>query len=174
MQSGAPTVSVRSSGRRSRTSRNMPATRPLFILPDFGRDADEDAGGNGFQHHRTGDAASRTTWMMALGAGVRAGRGLRPSIAVDRSCPNSRRHDGILCLQLSQGNTDPGVVVTMLPRDLKAEQFAGYPPKARELAVAHLAALRQLPLSFAAKPAARSYRLRLQISRRARLPSIRS
>ena len=45
----------------------------LFILPDFGRDADEDAGGNGFQHHRTGDAASRTTWMMAVGAGVRQG-----------------------------------------------------------------------------------------------------
>ncbi len=45
----------------------------LFILPDFGRDADEDSGGNGFQHHRTGDAASRTTWMMALGAGVREG-----------------------------------------------------------------------------------------------------
>jgi hypothetical protein len=45
----------------------------LFILPDFGRDADQDSGGNGFQHHRTGDAASRTTWMMALGAGVRQG-----------------------------------------------------------------------------------------------------
>ncbi len=45
----------------------------LFILPDFGRDADTEAGGNGFQHHRTGDAASRTTWMMALGAGVRQG-----------------------------------------------------------------------------------------------------
>ncbi len=45
----------------------------LLILPDFGRDADEDAGGNGFQHHRTGDLASRTTWMMALGAGVREG-----------------------------------------------------------------------------------------------------
>lgn len=45
----------------------------MFILPDFGRDADEDAGGNGFQHHRTGDAASRTTWMLALGAGVRQG-----------------------------------------------------------------------------------------------------
>jgi hypothetical protein len=43
----------------------------LFILPDFGRDSDEDSGGNGFQHHRTGDALSRTTWMMALGAGVR-------------------------------------------------------------------------------------------------------
>ena len=45
----------------------------MFILPDFGRDSDYDAGGNGFQHHRTGDAASRTTWMMALGAGVRQG-----------------------------------------------------------------------------------------------------
>jgi len=45
----------------------------LFILPDFGRDADDDAGGNGFQHHRTGDSLSRTTWMMALGAGVREG-----------------------------------------------------------------------------------------------------
>ena len=43
----------------------------LFILPDFGRDSDNDPGGNGFQHHRTGDALSRTTWMMALGAGVR-------------------------------------------------------------------------------------------------------
>jgi hypothetical protein len=45
----------------------------LFILPDFGRDSDYDAGGNGFQHHRTGDIASRTTWMIALGAGVRQG-----------------------------------------------------------------------------------------------------
>src|SRR6266700_4803334 len=26
----------------------------LFILRDFGRDSDEDSGGNGFQHHRTG------------------------------------------------------------------------------------------------------------------------
>src|SRR5256712_553341 len=45
----------------------------LFILPDFGRDADDDSGGNGFQHHRTGDALSRTTWMMALGPGIREG-----------------------------------------------------------------------------------------------------
>lgn len=45
----------------------------MFVLPDFGRDSDYDAGGNGFQHHRTGDVASRTTWMMALGAGVREG-----------------------------------------------------------------------------------------------------
>ena len=27
--------------------------------------------GNGFQHHRTGDALSRTTWMLVLGPGVR-------------------------------------------------------------------------------------------------------
>jgi hypothetical protein len=43
----------------------------LFILPDFGRDADDDASGNGFQHHRTGDALSRTTWLLAMGPGIR-------------------------------------------------------------------------------------------------------
>ena len=51
----------------------------LFILPDFGRDSDEESGGNGFQHHRTGDALSRTTWMMALGPGI------RPGVVYDRS-----------------------------------------------------------------------------------------
>jgi hypothetical protein len=45
----------------------------MFILPDFGRDADDDSSGNGFQHHRTGDPLSRTTWMMALGPGIREG-----------------------------------------------------------------------------------------------------
>src|SRR5437667_1917947 len=45
----------------------------LFILPDFGRDSDENSGGNGFQHHRTGDALSRTTWLLAAGAGIREG-----------------------------------------------------------------------------------------------------
>jgi hypothetical protein len=43
----------------------------MFILPDFGRDSDFSSGGNGFQHHRTGDALSRTTWMLVLGPGVR-------------------------------------------------------------------------------------------------------
>jgi hypothetical protein len=43
----------------------------LLILPDFGRDSDIDSGGNGFQHHRTGDTLSRTTWMLALGPGIR-------------------------------------------------------------------------------------------------------
>ena len=36
----------------------------------------------------------------------------------------------------------------MLPRDLKPEDFREYPPEARALAVEHLAALRELPLSF--------------------------
>ena len=36
----------------------------------------------------------------------------------------------------------------MLPLNLQAEQFAGYPPRARKLAVDNLAALQQLPLSF--------------------------
>ena len=45
----------------------------MIVLPDFGRDSDYDAGGNGFQHHRTGDALSRTTWMLAMGPGIREG-----------------------------------------------------------------------------------------------------
>jgi len=36
----------------------------------------------------------------------------------------------------------------MLPQSLQADQFAGYPPQARKLAVANLPAFRQLPLSF--------------------------
>ncbi len=50
----------------------------MFILPDFGRDSDTDAGGNGFQHHRTGDALSRTTWMLVMGPDV------RQNVVVDR------------------------------------------------------------------------------------------
>ena len=36
----------------------------------------------------------------------------------------------------------------MLPRDLTAAQFAGYPPEAKKLVVANLDTMRQLPLSF--------------------------
>jgi hypothetical protein len=43
----------------------------MLILPDFGRDSDFSPSGNGFQHHRTGDPLSRTTWMMALGPNIR-------------------------------------------------------------------------------------------------------
>lgn len=50
----------------------------MFVLPDFGRDSDFDSSGNGFQHHRTGDPLSRTTWMMALGPGI------RENVTIDR------------------------------------------------------------------------------------------
>jgi hypothetical protein len=50
----------------------------MFVLPDFGRDSDIDSGGNGFQHHRTGDPLSRTTWMMVLGPDV------KQNVVVDR------------------------------------------------------------------------------------------
>jgi len=36
----------------------------------------------------------------------------------------------------------------MLPSDLKSEMFAGYAAEARKMVTAHLATLRQLPLSF--------------------------
>jgi hypothetical protein len=50
----------------------------LYIMPDFGRDADGDPTGNGFQHHRTGSAMARTTWMLALGPHI------RQNVTVDR------------------------------------------------------------------------------------------
>ena len=50
----------------------------MFILPDFGRDSDLESGGNGFQHHRTGDALSRTTWMLVTGPSA------RENVVVDR------------------------------------------------------------------------------------------
>jgi hypothetical protein len=50
----------------------------LYIMPDFGRDADGDPAGNGFQHHRTGGAMARTTWLLALGPHV------RQNVTVDR------------------------------------------------------------------------------------------
>ena len=50
----------------------------MFILPDFGRDSDIEPGGNGFQHHRTGDTSSRTTWMMVLGPNA------KQNVVIDR------------------------------------------------------------------------------------------
>jgi hypothetical protein len=56
----------------------------MLILPDFGRDSDFSASGNGFQHHRTGDPLSRTTWMMALGPHIRQNRTIdRPLDSLD-------------------------------------------------------------------------------------------
>jgi hypothetical protein len=73
----------------------------LLILPDFGRDSDFDAGGNGFQHHRTGGALSRTTWMMALGPQIRANTtvdrpldslDLVPTLGALLGCPTPLAH----------------------------------------------------------------------------------
>src|SRR5712671_63618 len=56
----------------------------MLILPDFGRDSDFSPSGNGFQHHRTGDPLSRTTWMMALGPHIRQNRTVdRPLDSLD-------------------------------------------------------------------------------------------
>jgi hypothetical protein len=77
----------------------------LLILPDFGRDSDTDAGGNGFQHHRTGDALSRTTWMMALGPDIRQNTivdrriesiDLTPSVAALLGCDASMAHGKLI------------------------------------------------------------------------------
>ena len=106
----------------------------LFILPDFGRDGDQDTGGNGFQHHRTGDAASRTTWMLAMGTGVRQGVVYDRPYAVHRSGAHPGRDDGLLALAVpGQDNPRAGLALCF-PTNLKAEQFASYPPQAR---VAH-------------------------------------
>ena len=59
---------------RARICRQDVAVRPSRFRTGFGRDA----GGNGFQHHRTGDARSRTTWMLALGPDI------RDNVLVDR------------------------------------------------------------------------------------------
>jgi hypothetical protein len=43
----------------------------VYFMPDFGRDADDDPAGNGFQHHRTGSDMARTTWLLAMGPHIR-------------------------------------------------------------------------------------------------------
>ncbi len=66
----------------------------LYIMPDFGRDADDDPAGNGFQHHRTGGAAARTTWLLALGPHIRQNAIVeRPIESIDL-VPTIGRHVG--------------------------------------------------------------------------------
>ncbi len=81
----------------------------VFILPDFGRDSDNDPGGNGFQHHRTGDPLSRTTWMIAMGPGI------RENVVVDRQVESTDlvpTLGSVLGFEtpLSQGKVAPEVI----------------------------------------------------------------
>jgi hypothetical protein len=59
----------------------------MLILPDFGRDSDFSPSGNGFQHHRTGDPLSRTTWMMAMGPHIRQNRTVDRALDSDDLVP---------------------------------------------------------------------------------------
>jgi hypothetical protein len=77
----------------------------LLIFPDFDRDSGGDAGKNGFQHYRTGDALSRTTWMMALGPDVRQNTlvtrpiesiDLAPSVAALLGCDARMAHGKLI------------------------------------------------------------------------------
>jgi hypothetical protein len=77
----------------------------LLILPDFARDSDLDAGGNGFQHHRTGDALSRTTWMIAMGPDIKQNTivnrriesiDLTPSVAALLGCDAPMAHGKLI------------------------------------------------------------------------------
>lgn len=66
----------------------------LYIMPDFGRDSDDDPAGNGFQHHRTGGASARTTWLLALGPHIRQNALVdRPIESIDLA-PTIGRHFG--------------------------------------------------------------------------------
>ena len=104
----------------------------MFILPDFGRDSDDDSGGNGFQHHRTGDALSRTTWMMALGRRHPGRSHLRSSVGADRPGADHRFDARVLCISGARQTHRGAAIKPMLPSQLKPESFAGYPPEAEE------------------------------------------
>src|ERR1700740_3016930 len=84
------------------------------------------------------------------GTGARNSRGcgLRSTDAIDRLGANARFIAGLLSFA-GTGHADHRASLTpMQPRDLKSEQFKGYPPEAKKLVTDYIAVLRQLPLSF--------------------------
>jgi hypothetical protein len=54
----------------------------LLVLPELGRDGDANTA-NGFLNHRSGDPSCRNMWLLAMGAGVRAGETERTVSHVD-------------------------------------------------------------------------------------------
>lgn len=58
----------------------------LFLLPEFGRDADGSAT-NGFFNHRLDNDSTRLTWLMCLGAGAAEGQVIERPVAHVDLCP---------------------------------------------------------------------------------------
>jgi len=54
----------------------------LLVLPELGRDGESNTA-NGLLNHRSGDASCRNMWLLAMGAGVKAGETDRPIYHVD-------------------------------------------------------------------------------------------
>ena len=54
----------------------------VLILPELGRDGDQNAS-NGFLNHRSGDTSCRNLWLLALGGGITPGETERPVQHVD-------------------------------------------------------------------------------------------
>ena len=120
----------------------------MFILPDFGRDSDIDSGGNGFQHHRTGDALSRTTWMMALGPDVKQNVVVDRPRGIHRSHPDARRVLRLRRAALHRQGASRRWFEPCSRSNSPPIVSRGYPPEARQLAVSRIALLQRLPLAF--------------------------
>ncbi len=153
-------------------SARIPNTRAgprCFMMPDFGRDSDIESGGNGFQHHRTGDAISRTTWMLAIGPGCEAAT-WSSTAPWNRSisCPPSARYFGFDA-RFSTGKPIRGGGLSHAAR---ASSQPPASPDTRREARATRGARRRPAAAPAprlrAAAAARTDRLRLEIPRRAR------
>src|SRR4051812_28078720 len=91
-----------------------------------------------FPHHMDDGAGRRRS----------SGSGFRSRDGVNRSGADDRVDAGFFGVALAR-QADSGTLVTnMLPGDLNAEQFKGYPPEARKLITDYVGALQRLPLSF--------------------------
>ncbi len=111
----------------------------MFILPDFGRDSDLSPGGNGFQHHRTGDAVSRTTWMLAIGPGSTRERCCRSACLLDRSRTHTWSTLGLYSTFLARLDTARGGLgdepVNLIPEQFERLSAAREENSARAFAI---------------------------------------
>ena len=61
----------------------------MLVLPELGRDGDQNAA-NGFLNHRSGDPSCRNMWLLAMGAGVPRGETERPVYHIDVAATAAR------------------------------------------------------------------------------------